>query len=144
MEQHNLWTYILTCLIAAGTPGPGTISVIVYGAMIGSRRTLAVIFGVQLGMFAMAVLALSGISAILTASSTLFIALQYLGAAYIAWLGVMSLYASRQKSDGFNPALSDKGNKRNFYHGAVVTFASPKTLLFFTSFFPLCSGTLIL
>ncbi|OOR98761.1 hypothetical protein B0187_07730 [Haemophilus paracuniculus] len=136
MENQTLLTYILTCVIAAGTPGPGTISVIVYSAMVGWRKTLPVIFGVQAGMFAMAVLALSGVSATLTTSPKLFIALQYLGAGYIAYLGVMSLLASRQ-SEQFEATMRDKGNWQNFNHGMIVTFASPKTLLFFTSFFPL-------
>lgn len=136
MENQTLLTYILTCIIAAGTPGPGTISVIVYSAMVGWRKTLPVIFGVQAGMFAMAVLALSGVSAALTASPKLFIALQYLGAGYIAYLGVMSLLASRQ-AEQFEATMRDKGNWQNFNHGMIVTFASPKTLLFFTSFFPL-------
>ncbi|TCT16649.1 threonine/homoserine/homoserine lactone efflux protein [Bibersteinia trehalosi] len=139
MEQQTLFTYILTCLVAAGTPGPGTLSVIVYGAMIGWKRTLPVIFGIQVGMFAMAILALSGISAVITTSPILFIALQYLGAGYIAWLGISSLLATyRQKqSSNIEASIRDRGGKGNFYHGAIVTFASPKTLLFFTSFFPL-------
>ncbi|MCQ9123864.1 LysE family translocator [Rodentibacter caecimuris] len=136
MDQNNLLAYILTCVIAAGTPGPGTISVIVYGAMYGWKKTLPVIFGIQFGMFAMAVLALSGVSAVLTASPIIFMLLQYLGAAYIAWLGISSLLSYRQQAS-LNIAMKDRGNLGNFYHGAIVTFASPKTLLFFTSFFPL-------
>lgn len=136
MDQNNLFTYILTCIIAAGTPGPGTISVIIYGAMHSWKKTLPVIWGIQLGMFLMAVLALSGLSAVLTASPIIFMILQYLGAVYIAWLGVSSLLSYR-KTASFNIAMQDRGILGNFYHGAIVTFASPKTLLFFTSFFPL-------
>ncbi|WP_274584225.1 LysE family translocator [Neisseria leonii] len=136
MSQQTLFTYVLTCIIAAATPGPGTMSVVVYAATAGWRKTLPVIFGVQAGMLAMALLALSGVTAALLASPQWFAALQYFGAAYIAWLGVMSLLAARRAAY-VESAVQDRGAWRNFRHGMTVTFAGPKTLLFFTSFFPL-------
>lgn len=136
MQQLDLFSYLVTCIIAAGTPGPGTLSVIVYSGMFGWRKAIPVILGIQIGMFAMAVLALSGVTAIITASPLLFSILQYIGAIYIAYLGIMSLLASRKNSQ-INMVAQDKGHLKNAYHGAIVTFASPKTLLFFTSFFPL-------
>jgi threonine/homoserine/homoserine lactone efflux protein len=136
MQTANLITYLLTCIIAAATPGPGTISVITYSVYLGWRKTLPVILGIQLGMLAIAVLALSGLTAALSASPALFQLLQYVGALYIAYLGYLSL---RHAHAEMMVQSADHGKQgiQSFRHGALVTFASPKTLLFFTSFFPL-------
>ncbi|UVM20121.1 LysE family translocator [Pseudomonas wadenswilerensis] len=135
MLASTLLTYFLTCAVAAATPGPGTISVITYSAFLGWRRTLPVILGIQVGMLAMAGLALSGVAAVLISSPLLFVTLQLVGALYIAYLGASSIRYARQGVE-IIAQHDDSGNWRNFRHGAVVTFASPKTLLFFTSFFP--------
>ncbi|OCQ52375.1 Leucine efflux protein [Photorhabdus australis subsp. thailandensis] len=136
MNTVTLLTYLITCVVSAATPGPGTMSVIAYSAFLGWRKTLPVIFGIQVGMLAMALLAFSGVTAALSASPLLFNLLQYIGALYIAYLGVLSLKYAR-KGIGTDGAAYDKGAFRNFNHGALVTFASPKTLLFFTSIFPI-------
>ncbi|KRW59296.1 LysE family translocator [Pseudomonas sp. TTU2014-080ASC] len=136
MDTATLFTYLLTCTIAAATPGPGTLSVITYSVYFGWRRTLPVIFGIQLGMLAMAALALGGLSATLSASPHLFRALQYVGALYIGYLGYLSLKHAHTEMQIENSQHSKHG-LRAFRHGALVTFASPKTLLFFTSFFPI-------
>jgi len=136
MQTANLVTYLVTCVIAAATPGPGTISVISYSVNLGWNKTLPVILGIQVGMLAMAVLALSGLTAVLGASPVLFQTLQYLGAFYIAYLGYMSIrYSRTQISVQSGEASAERA--QGFRHGALVTFASPKTLLFFSSFFPL-------
>lgn len=134
MQTANLVTYLLMCVIAAATPGPGTISVISYSVNLGWKKTLPVILGIQVGMLAMAVLALSGLTAVLGASPVLFQTLQYLGAFYIAYLGYMSIrYSRTQISVQSGETRAERA--QGFRHGALVTFASPKTLLFFSSFF---------
>lgn len=136
MQTATLVTYLLTCVIAAATPGPGTISVISYSVNLGWRKTLPVILGIQVGMLAMAVVALSGLTAVLGTSPVLFQTLQYLGAFYIAYLGYMSIRYSRTEIS-VQRGESSAARAQGFRHGALVTFASPKTLLFFNSFFPL-------
>jgi homoserine/homoserine lactone efflux protein len=136
MDTATLITYLITCTIAAATPGPGTLSVITYSAYLGWRRTLPVILGIQLGMLAMAVLALSGLTAALSASPVLFRTLQYIGALYIAYLGYLSLKHAHSEMRIDSNQHSKQG-LHALRHGALVTFASPKTLLFFTSFFPM-------
>lgn len=135
MLSSTILAYLLTCAVAAATPGPGTISVITYSAFLGWRRTIPVIIGIQVGMLSMAIMALSGVAAVLVALPMLFIALQVTGAIYIAYLGLLSIIHARKGME-IMANNDDNGNWRNFRHGAVVTFASPKTLLFFTSFFP--------
>lgn len=136
MLESSIITYLLTCTVAAATPGPGTISVIAYSAFLGWRKTIPVILGIQVGMLAMAAIALSGLAAVLIAAPILFVSLQIIGAGYIAYLGVSSIRYARQ---GVEIIIRNDSNDnwRNFRHGAVVAFANAKTLLFFTSFFPI-------
>ena len=82
-------------------------------------------------MLAMAAIALTGVAAILIAAPTLFILLQLIGALYIGYLGLLSIRYAHKGVDIISGG-GDSGNWRNFRHGALVTFASPKPLLFFT------------
>lgn len=141
MSVSLLTSYILTCLIAASTPGPGTLSVISYSANIGLLKTIPLMLGILMGMFLMAITALSGVGVILKTSPALFAGLQYLGATYIFFLGYKSLRGAANKVEIDGIEISSGNIAKDFFHGAVLTFCSPKTLLFFTSFFPLFIDT---
>ncbi|MCP4117557.1 MAG: LysE family translocator [Desulfobacteraceae bacterium] len=141
MSASLLTSYILTCLIAASTPGPGTLSVISYSANIGLLKTIPLMLGILMGMFLMAIAALSGVGVILKTSPALFAVLQYLGATYILFLGYKSFRGAATTVEIDGIGISSGNLAKDFIHGAFLTFCSPKTLLFFTSFFPLFIDT---
>jgi len=68
------------------------------------------------------------------ASPTAFTVVQYLGAAYLVYLGVQKL---RQRSDDeqhAQPAI--ESNARLFGQGVLVNVLNPKTAVFFLAFIP--------
>lgn len=136
MELSNLLTYCLISFVAAATPGPGTTSVMVSASRSGLRGTLPIVAGVQIGMCIMGLIAVTGLTAVFTASAMTFALIQYTGAGYILWLGYLAIINAK-KPIGSHHSVMDGNGLRKLIHGAVITFASPKTLLFYTSFFPL-------
>src|SRR5581483_6919307 len=69
-------------------PGPTILLVISYALGRGMGAALPVAMGVALGDFTAMSLSMLGLGALLAASSLLFTALKWLGAAYLVWLGI--------------------------------------------------------
>ena len=70
------------------SPGSGAISCMAAGLRYGYRRALWNIVGLQLGILLVLAIVAVGLGAIIAASTTLFVAIKWLGAAYLVWLGV--------------------------------------------------------
>jgi threonine/homoserine/homoserine lactone efflux protein len=66
----------------------------------------------------------------------LFQALQWLGAAYLCWLGIQLFLRSPLAEDAAAPEPSESV-WRYFCQACAVSLANPKVVLFFVSFFPL-------
>ncbi|KQW58166.1 LysE family transporter [Variovorax sp. Root411] len=113
-------------------PGPGNLALITSTSKGGIRGGLAatagLIFGDQCLMWA----AVAGVSAVLAAYPAAFKAVQWLGAAYLAWLGSKMLLAK----PGSTPILNIKPT--HFLRQAfTITLLNPKAIVFYMAFFPL-------
>jgi threonine/homoserine/homoserine lactone efflux protein len=90
--------------------------------------TLGVIAGDQVLMWA----AVAGVAALLSAYPAAFKAVQWLGAAYLAWLGVKMLLAK----PGAAPILNIRP-RHYFRQTVMITLLNPKAIVFYMAFFPL-------
>jgi threonine/homoserine/homoserine lactone efflux protein len=81
-------------------------------------------------------LSMVGLGTLLAASETFFTVLKWLGAAYLAYLGITSLL-SKQSSLAVPDSPEPKLNARAFFvRGVLVGASNPKALLFFGALFP--------
>ncbi|WP_163830808.1 LysE family translocator [Spartinivicinus ruber] len=133
MDTNVLLSYALVCVISAATPGPGTLAVLTQSIRFGLRQTLPLIIGIQLGLFLIAIAAVSGLAVVLKKSIVLYNVIQFAGLIYLLYLGVISLVAAYKNTKVSEPTMSSFSLR----HGLIITCFSPKTLLFFASFFPL-------
>jgi threonine/homoserine/homoserine lactone efflux protein len=90
--------------------------------------TLGVIAGDQVLMW----LAVAGVAAVLTTYPTAFVAIQWLGAVYLAWLGWKMLSAK----PGDAPVLNIRP-RQYFQQALAITLLNPKAIVFYMAFFPL-------
>jgi threonine/homoserine/homoserine lactone efflux protein len=90
--------------------------------------TLGVIAGDQVLMW----LAVAGVAAVLTTYPAAFVAIQWLGAVYLAWLGWMMLLAK----PGDAPVLNIRP-RQYFQQALAITLLNPKAIVFYMAFFPL-------
>jgi homoserine/homoserine lactone efflux protein len=132
---HLLLLYALTDLIACLVPGPAVLTVTSH-ALAGSRRGAAgAIAGINSGNLVWFTLAGAGLSAVVTALPHLFVALRWIGIAYLLWLGLQTW---RQSDEAL--ALRAARVKTSFGRGllsaAAVQLSNPKALLFFTVILP--------
>jgi len=123
--------FVLASALLVATPGPNVALVVGTSLRYGARTGLLTVGGVNLGL----VLQLSAVAAGLTWIVDLFAhhfdLIRYIGAAYLALLGLQQLLA-RPKAEKAPVLRGD----RAFARGFAVAFANPKTLIFHAAFLP--------
>lgn len=133
-QLSDLLLFISAGLALNLTPGPDMI----YCATrsLGQGRTAGVMsaLGVAAGSVVHALAAAAGLSALLVYSSTAFMIVKYVGAAYLVYLGVRLVLSGRKAADLAN--LPPTSLWRIFRQGAVTNILNPKVALFFMSFLP--------
>lgn len=119
-------------LVFLALPGPGTFALLTStgkgGLRAGAAATLGVIAGDQVLMW----LAVAGVAALLAANPLLFKAVQYAGAAYLAWIGLKLLFAKPGSSAPIT--IQPRQYARQ---ALLITLLNPKAIVFYMAFFPL-------
>lgn len=119
-------------LIFLALPGPGTFALITSTAKGGFRAGAAATAGVIAGDQVLLWLAVAGVAALLAAHPAWFRAIQYAGAAYLAWIGLKLLFAR----EGSAPPI--RIEPRHYFRQALwITLLNPKAIVFYMAFFPL-------
>jgi threonine/homoserine/homoserine lactone efflux protein len=113
-------------------PGPGTFTLLTSTGKGGLRAGAAATFGVILGDQVLLWLAVAGVAALLAAHPVWFKGVQYLGAAYLAWIGLRLMFA---KEGSASPIRIEP---RHYARQAfLITLLNPKAIVFYMAFFPL-------
>jgi threonine/homoserine/homoserine lactone efflux protein len=129
----DVWQLVAATMVFLMLPGPGTFCVLTCSARHGLRGGFACMVGLLLGDGVLMFLAAAGVAALLQANPLLFGGLRYLGAAYLAYLGLRLLLARRGGGAGVVPF----SNAADFRRGFLVTITNPKAIVFYMAFFPL-------
>ena len=125
-------TFIVTILLFLLVPGPGNLALITSTTKGGIPGGFGSIFGVLVGDQILMWLAIGGMAAVMAAYSQAFSAVQWIGAAYLAWLGIKMLLAK----PGDAPILNIKP-RHYFKQSLLITLLNPKAIVFYMAFFPL-------
>lgn len=125
-------TFVVTIIVFLAIPGPGNLALVTSTSKGGIRGGLAATFGVILGDQVLMWSAVAGVAALLHAYPDAFNAIQWLGAAYLAWLGVKMLLAK----PGAAPVLNISAG-HYLRQALMITLLNPKAILFYMAFFPL-------
>lgn len=130
---ENYGAFILAVLIFQLIPGAGTVAILSatarYGYAAGMRAVLGTLVGDAVFMSA----AVLGLAAVMNANPIIFRALQWIGAAYLCWLGIKLLVVHSADSE-HEVAQTDHWSHAR--RGFAVSLTNPKVMLFFVSFFP--------
>lgn len=133
------WLTVLSlCVLGAMSPGP-SLAVVLRHTLSGGRRdgcVAALAHGTGVGIYAL--LAISGLAVLITASPRVFHAFQWAGAAYLAWLGIRGLLARAPAPDAPMPAARGASAARD---GFLIAFLNPKIAVFFIALFAQVIGS---
>lgn len=124
--------FVAAIVLFLAIPGPGNLALITSTGKGGVRGGLAATFGVIAGDQVLLWMAVAGVAALLTAYPAAFSAVQWLGAAYLAWLGFKMLTAK----PGSAPILNIRP-RQYFQQALTITLLNPKAIVFYMAFFPL-------
>ena len=119
-------------LLFLALPGPGTFALLTSTGKGGFRAGAAATFGVIAGDQMLLWLAVAGVAALLTAHPALFSAVQYGGAAYLAWIGLKLIFAREGKASPVH--IEPRHYARQAF---LITLLNPKAIVFYMAFFPL-------
>ena len=128
----DYWAFVVAVIVFLAIPGPGNLAIITStskGRIAGGlAATAGVIAADQMLMW----LAVAGVAALLTSNPGVFSLVQYVGAIYLAYLGVRMILAK----PGDAPILRMEP-RRFFRQGMLITLLNPKAIVFYMAFFPL-------
>jgi threonine/homoserine/homoserine lactone efflux protein len=134
-DASVLLAYSLAAFVLFITPGPD-MSLFLARTVTGGRRAgIAAMTGASLGNVVHSVLAAFGLSALIAASPSLFLALKVVGALYLLWLAIdavrngssLNVRGERPKPVALWPTLA---------LGLTVNLTNPKVVLFYLTFLP--------
>lgn len=135
MIPESFVLLVVACFVVNLTPGPSVMLVTSVSAARGLGAGLFAVLGMTAGAFVHVVLAASGIAAVLATAPIVFKIIQYLGAAYLIYLGI-DLFRSRQKSSTTATYQDGVNGWQFFRRGLLVDALNPKIALFFIAFIP--------
>jgi threonine/homoserine/homoserine lactone efflux protein len=129
---HGLALFAVAALLVNLTPGPDMLFVAASSAAHGRRAGVMAALGVGAGCLLHIALAVLGLAALLAASALAFGVVQWVGAAYLVWIGLTMLIA---RPGGVREAPAVAAG-RVFWQGALTNALNPKVALFFLAFLP--------
>jgi leucine efflux protein len=125
-------TFCFSILVFLALPGPGTFALLTSTAKGGFRAGAGATLGVILGDQVLLWLAVAGVAALLAAHPLAFRAVQYAGAAYLAWVGLRLIFA---KEGAASPIRIEP--RQYLRQALLITLLNPKAIVFYMAFFPL-------
>lgn len=139
MAIETVIAFIIMDLAFCLVPGPAVMITVSHALSGGGRNAIGPILGINAGNFLWYGLSALGLIALASAAPNAFAIIQYIGAAYLVWLGW-----KRFNADSMAPILDpniapDKvsnGLLTGFVSGIAVHMANPKALLFYTTILP--------
>lgn len=130
--------FCAACLIAI-SPGSGAILSMSHGLNYGVKRASVTIFGLQLGLLLVLIVAGAGVGSLLLASETAFGIVKLLGALYLIYLGLTQFLSKPQASVVLQDNEADlhiPSSGRRVLTGFLTNASNPKGIVFMVAVLP--------
>ncbi|MDA5107536.1 MULTISPECIES: LysE family translocator [Brevibacillus] len=135
MEHYALFVLMSVLLIIL--PGPDTGVVTQNTVFHGRAGGMKTVLGSTSGLLIHTLAVVCGISAILVKSAFLFSVIKYVGAVYLLYLGLVSLWSLRnQETAAVDRPYAKHQSKSPFLQGFLTNVLNPKVAVFFLTFLP--------
>ncbi|KMJ57465.1 amino acid transporter LysE [Bacillus sp. LL01] len=137
--MENFFLFVVMSILLIILPGPDTAIATKNTLSAGRTGGLKTISGTFCAILIHTIAAVVGLSAIIVKSAFLFSVFKYVGAIYLVYLGVKTIWALRnKKSENLNEstATNKYGNQSYFKQGFLTNMLNPKVAVFFLTFLP--------
>lgn len=121
--QGMLLPLCLFTFLATATPGPNNILLTLSGSQFGFRKSLPFIIGIRLGIGIIFLLMGIGVGSLILSYPQWYLALKYLGAAYLVYLAIKIAFSTKKSEQHKEPSLI------SFRQGVLLQFINPKSMM---------------
>jgi len=132
---HDFGVFVASGIILNLTPGPDTFYILGRSMAQGRSAGTASALGISTGSLVHTLAGALGLSALLAASASAFLAVKLAGAAYLVYLGARMLF-SRASTVTIPASFSSSGFLAVYRQGLLTNVLNPKVALFFLAFMP--------
>jgi RhtB (resistance to homoserine/threonine) family protein len=136
--MENFYLFVLMCIFLIILPGPDTAITTKNTVTVGRIGGLKTALGTCCALLIHTSAAVLGLSAIIVKSALLFSVFKYVGAVYLIYLGIKTLWSLRKKTAA-SVEMKTKSkftNKSCFKQGFLTNILNPKVAVFFLTFLP--------
>ena len=131
----SLWLSLaLVCMMGAMSPGPSLAVVLKHSLSGGMKNGMLAALSHGFGVGLYAAVSLLGLGALMLQFPTVYQFLVYLGAAYLAYLGLKILFSKPNDSE-LNIQQSEVSSPKALQDGFAIAFLNPKLAIFFLALF---------
>jgi RhtB (resistance to homoserine/threonine) family protein len=130
----NLPAFLLAGILLILTPGADTMYILSRSISQGKKAGIFSVLGIVTGTLFHTTFAAFGLSLIIAKSAMAFNLLKYVGAIYLAYLG-MKMILSKSESK-LEPTIVQSNSRKLYISGILTNVLNPKAALFFLVFLP--------
>jgi RhtB (resistance to homoserine/threonine) family protein len=137
--MENFYLFALMCVLLIILPGPDTAIATKNTVTVGRNGGLQTALGTCCALLIHTSAAVLGLSAIIVKSALLFSIFKYVGAIYLLYLGVKTLWSLKKTKEAVRQELNTKTQFMNtscFKQGFLTNLLNPKVAVFFLTFLP--------
>jgi len=132
IAPHIFLTFTLSVAALMLVPGPNVALITANSISHGVRSGLLTVAGTATAMLFQLTITAFGMGAVLSAAGPWFVALRWLGAAYLLYLGTQAW----RRPPATLSATAAPAPQKIFRRAVLVSLTNPKTLFFYGAFFP--------
>ncbi|MCZ7659698.1 MAG: LysE family translocator [Xanthobacteraceae bacterium] len=135
MDPAALAVFAVALFVAAASPGPGIAAIVARVLGRGTSGALAFTAGVAIGDVVWLTFAVLGLAVVAQTFHGVFLAIKYLGAAYLLYLA-WKLWTTPAVAADLAVAPSRERPAALFLGGLAVTMGNPKVMVFYLALLP--------
>ena len=132
----NFTAFLLAGILLNLTPGTDTIYILSRSISQGKKAGLLSALGISAGCLVHTLFAAFGLSIVLSQSAAAFDTVKYMGALYLIYLGLKTIFTRRPHGFDLDAIQTRDSDSRIFLSGMLTNVLNPKVALFFLAFVP--------
>ncbi|MGE5160481.1 MAG: LysE family translocator [Betaproteobacteria bacterium] len=136
VNWDTFWLYVLAEAALSLSPGPAVMLVIACGLTYGARKSIHATLGILTANAIYFAVSATALGALLVTSKGFFVAVKWLGAAYLVYIGLSALFGRPSPITAARDGPPGGAPHAIYLSGLTLQLANPKTLVFFAAILP--------
>jgi threonine/homoserine/homoserine lactone efflux protein len=132
----SLLTFIIASVVLIAIPGPSVMFAVGRSLALGKKFGVLTVLGNAMGTFVWIVLVAVGLGAVIASSEIAYQVIRLGGAAYLIYLGVMTIVQRHAKAPDLGGSLQSQTVGKTLREAFIVGVSNPKTAVFFLAVLP--------